>query len=70
LLQGCTHQHIILSRQLLALSRRIDYIIIVPAVGEQVDISQSQIVFDQPLQTETGWLWASDHAGVLVEIKQ
>jgi endonuclease/exonuclease/phosphatase family metal-dependent hydrolase len=49
------------------LSRRIDYIFLVPA-GEQVEIVEARVVFDQPQRVGEGWLWASDHAGVLLEI--
>jgi endonuclease/exonuclease/phosphatase family metal-dependent hydrolase len=49
------------------LSKHIDYIFIIPA-GEKVGIVEARVVFDQPQRMGDGWLWASDHAGLLVEI--
>jgi endonuclease/exonuclease/phosphatase family metal-dependent hydrolase len=51
------------------LTKRIDYIFVVPAAGVQLNVSSVQVVFDQPQRIETGWLWASDHAGLLVTIE-
>jgi endonuclease/exonuclease/phosphatase family metal-dependent hydrolase len=51
------------------LSRRIDYVFIVPKTVEALKVSQVRVIFDQPERFEGGWLWASDHAGVLVEIE-
>jgi endonuclease/exonuclease/phosphatase family metal-dependent hydrolase len=51
------------------LTKRIDYIFIVPAAGVQLNILEAQVVFNQPQRNEAGWLWASDHAGLLVTIE-
>lgn len=59
-----------LIRKSAKLSKRIDYIFIVPHANEQVEILDAQVVFDKPEQQAAGWLWASDHVGVLVEINR
>lgn len=51
------------------LTKRIDYIFRVPAEGEQLNVSRAQVVFDQPQRHKIGWLWASDHAGLLMTIE-
>jgi endonuclease/exonuclease/phosphatase family metal-dependent hydrolase len=52
-----------------ALEKRIDYIF-VRLLGENpVNILKAEVVFDQPFQVGDGWLWASDHAGVMVELE-
>ena len=48
------------------LEKRIDYIFLLPS--GQADVVSSQRLLAQPTWTEDGWLWASDHAGVLSEI--
>jgi endonuclease/exonuclease/phosphatase family metal-dependent hydrolase len=52
-----------------ALEKRIDYIFVLPAGENPVIILSAEVVFDQPFQTDDGWLWASDHAGVMVELE-
>jgi endonuclease/exonuclease/phosphatase family metal-dependent hydrolase len=46
------------------LERRIDYIF----VAGRAKVVASQRVLDRPFQTEGGWLWASDHIGLLTAI--
>ena len=50
-----------------ALSRRIDYIFLIPSDGS-FSIAGSRVVFDQPLPSGEGPLWASDHAGLLTTL--
>jgi len=52
-----------------ALERRIDYIFVLPVGENPVNILSAEVVFDQPFYSEGGWLWASDHAGVMVELE-
>ena len=47
-----------------ALDRRIDYIFLVPGDGV-LEVTDSRVIFDRPAQTDGGWLWPSDHAGLL-----
>ncbi|MCL7454367.1 MAG: endonuclease/exonuclease/phosphatase family protein [Anaerolineae bacterium] len=49
------------------LEKRIDYLFLVPGSGP-AKVVASQRILDQPLEVEPGWLWASDHAGLLTEI--
>ncbi len=44
--------------------QRIDYVFL---AGDWV-VHRVERVFDQPRQTSTGWLWPSDHAGILVVV--
>jgi endonuclease/exonuclease/phosphatase family metal-dependent hydrolase len=50
-----------------ALSKRIDYIFLIPGDGS-FSIDDSRVVFDQPLLGGDGPLWASDHAGLLTTL--
>jgi endonuclease/exonuclease/phosphatase family metal-dependent hydrolase len=50
------------------LKQRIDYLFLV-ADEEQARVLGSQRVLDEPFYTAEGWLWASDHVGVLSEIE-
>ena len=50
-----------------ALDRRIDYIFLVPG-DDALDVAGSRVIFDQPAQTDEGWLWPSDHAGLLTTL--
>ena len=52
-----------------ALEKRIDYIFIRPLGENSVNILKAEVVFNQPFQTGDGWLWASDHAGVMIELE-
>ena len=49
------------------LEKRIDYVFLVPGPG--VQIAAAERVFDQPFAVANGWLWASDHAGLLVQVE-
>ncbi|HEY69828.1 MAG TPA: hypothetical protein G4O08_04495 [Anaerolineae bacterium] len=51
------------------LEKRIDYIFMVPRTGATMRIQSAEIVFDRPSPTDTGWLWSSDHLGLMLEIK-
>ena len=48
------------------LEKRIDYVFVVPGSGAKV--VSARRVLDQPARLAGGWLWASDHVGLLVEI--
>ena len=48
---------------------RVDYVFLVPKLGEHVKMVGARRVFDQPFSTNGGWQWASDHAGLLVEVE-
>jgi len=48
------------------LEKRIDYLFLVPGLGARV--VSSQRVLAEPHQVGEDYLWASDHAGLLVEI--
>ena len=50
-----------------SLDQRIDYIFLVPGDGS-LSVTGSRVVFDQPAQTGDGWLWPSDHAGLLTTL--
>lgn len=50
------------------LEQRIDYVLFQPGIGPAHLVS-SQRVFTQPVWVDGGWLWASDHVGLLVEIE-
>jgi len=48
--------------------QRIDYVFFVAGEGEGRVVSGRRVL-DKPTLTEAGWLWSSDHAGVLSEIE-
>ncbi|MEA3439381.1 MAG: endonuclease/exonuclease/phosphatase family protein [Chloroflexota bacterium] len=50
------------------LEKRIDYIFIAPGDDTVINISDSQLVFDQPSRVRNSWLWASDHIGLSVTL--
>lgn len=50
-----------------ALQERIDYVFLVPGTSA-VEVVDSQVVLDRPVHLEDGWLWPSDHAGVLTTL--
>ena len=50
-----------------ALDKRIDYIFFVPGDGS-LEVAASRVIFDRPAETGTGWLWPSDHAGLLTTL--
>jgi endonuclease/exonuclease/phosphatase family metal-dependent hydrolase len=49
------------------LSKRIDYVFLIPGDGS-FSIVDSRVIFDQALPGSEGPLWASDHAGLLTEL--
>ncbi len=58
------------------LEKRIDYLFLVPAGvavaneedGTSIEVVDSQRVLDRPARTGDGWLWASDHVGLLTTL--
>jgi endonuclease/exonuclease/phosphatase family metal-dependent hydrolase len=50
------------------LVERIDYVFLVPGAGREVRVKSAARIFDKPFPVDNGWLWASDHAGLLVEV--
>jgi endonuclease/exonuclease/phosphatase family metal-dependent hydrolase len=48
---------------------RIDYLYVVPPPGQVIQVLEARRVLDQPLQTADGWLWTSDHAGLLAVLE-
>ncbi len=57
------------------LKERIDYLFLVLGTGQtdasanKARVVSSRRVLDKPFRTTEGWLWPSDHAGVLSEIE-
>ncbi|MFQ5343502.1 MAG: hypothetical protein ACE5F6_18330, partial [Anaerolineae bacterium] len=51
------------------LEKRIDYIFFAPATGHGGRVVDSRRVLDRPSRVGDGWLWASDHVGVLTAIE-
>jgi endonuclease/exonuclease/phosphatase family metal-dependent hydrolase len=51
------------------LEERIDYIFVVAKGELGGQIVGAWHVFDQPFPLGSGWQWASDHTGLLVELK-
>lgn len=51
------------------LEKRIDYIFLAPGGGSSVRVVRSQRVLNRPFQNGGGWLWASDHIGLLTIIE-
>lgn len=50
------------------LEKRIDYVFLLPDDAEMVRVVDSRRVLDQPSRIDAGWLWASDHVGLLTTI--
>ena len=50
-------------------NERIDYLFLVPGPGGGASVVSSVRVLNQPVQTADGWLWASDHVGLLSMIQ-
>jgi endonuclease/exonuclease/phosphatase family metal-dependent hydrolase len=53
-------------------TKRIDFVFLVPGEGPAADgwhVISSRRVLDAPFRTPDGWLWPSDHVGVLSEIE-
>lgn len=51
------------------LEKRIDYVFLVPGVERFAEVVSSQRVLDQPFRAADGWLWASDHVGLLTVVQ-
>lgn len=49
------------------LDKRIDYVFLVPGSG-QTRVIASHLALAEPFEVEPGWLWASDHGGLLTEV--
>jgi endonuclease/exonuclease/phosphatase family metal-dependent hydrolase len=49
------------------LDKRIDYIFLVPG-DASLQVAGSRVVFDRALPSDDGWLWPSDHAGLLTTL--
>jgi endonuclease/exonuclease/phosphatase family metal-dependent hydrolase len=49
------------------LEERIDYVFLVPGTGH-AEVVEGQRVLAQPFRRDEGWLWASDHVGLLTAI--
>lgn len=50
-----------------ALDKRIDYIFLVPGDGS-FKVAASRVILNQAMPSSDGWLWASDHAGLLTTL--
>jgi endonuclease/exonuclease/phosphatase family metal-dependent hydrolase len=50
------------------LKSRIDYVFLVPGEEFSGEVVAIRRIFDHPYPIDGGWLWASDHVGLLVEI--
>ena len=50
------------------LEERIDYVFLVPEVRRSASVVSIQRVLDRPSHTLDGWLWASDHVGLVAAI--
>jgi endonuclease/exonuclease/phosphatase family metal-dependent hydrolase len=51
------------------LEKRIDYIFLVPQPSAEIEIRSARTILDEPVYMPYGWQWASDHAGLLVELE-
>ncbi|MGC8780726.1 MAG: endonuclease/exonuclease/phosphatase family protein [Anaerolineae bacterium] len=51
------------------LEKRIDYLFLAPGTGAPLRVIGSQRVLDRPFRTAAGWLWASDHVGLLAAFR-
>jgi endonuclease/exonuclease/phosphatase family metal-dependent hydrolase len=49
------------------LEARIDYVFLAVGQGQRYHLVSAERILDEPFQTTGGWLWASDHVGLLVE---
>jgi endonuclease/exonuclease/phosphatase family metal-dependent hydrolase len=50
------------------LEKRIDYLFLVPRGEQRLRVKGAWQVLQTPVRTADGWLWASDHVGVLAEL--
>ncbi len=51
------------------LEERIDYVFLVPDEERVARVASSRRVLDTPFESAGGWLWASDHVGLLTAIR-
>jgi endonuclease/exonuclease/phosphatase family metal-dependent hydrolase len=51
-----------------AMEKRIDYLFLRLDQGQAFSLLEVQRVFDRPFAKEGGWLWASDHVGLLMTL--
>ncbi|HSJ53071.1 MAG TPA: endonuclease/exonuclease/phosphatase family protein [Anaerolineae bacterium] len=51
------------------LEKRIDYLFLVPGLGEGPQVVSCQRVLDRAVRVADGWQWASDHVGLLAHIE-
>lgn len=58
-----------LSAPVETLDERIDYIFLASHSGLSGRVLSASRAFDQPFRLGDGWQWASDHVGLLVELK-
>jgi hypothetical protein len=47
---------------------RLDYVLVRPASARPVAVVSSRLVLTEPVRRGDGWLWATDHFGVLTEL--
>lgn len=52
------------------LEKRIDYIFMLAAGENDPQIVSAWHAFDQPFSIGSGWQWASDHTGLLIELER
>jgi len=51
------------------LGNRIDYIFLAPIYNNDLELVRVRSILEQPLLDRSGWLWASDHIGLLAVLK-
>jgi endonuclease/exonuclease/phosphatase family metal-dependent hydrolase len=50
------------------LEKRIDYVFLLVQPAHGVTVVESRRVLTAPIDEDGGWLWVSDHVGLVVEI--
>ena len=50
------------------LDKRIDYVFLEGDAADKYDVLDAQLVFDRPARLDDGWLWVSDHVGLMVTL--
>jgi endonuclease/exonuclease/phosphatase family metal-dependent hydrolase len=58
-----------LSSPVNTLDERIDYVFLATHSGLSGRVLSARLILDQPFNLSSGWQWASDHVGLLVEIE-
>jgi endonuclease/exonuclease/phosphatase family metal-dependent hydrolase len=51
------------------LRERIDYMFLVPGDGARIAVDGVRLVLNAPVEQAGGWLWASDHVGLLANLR-